>query len=196
MTAPTFHPPIAWGPDTLGLHVGGAVYDNAGPESPVGGAYLLAGYRLADAIDVSLALQLATEPPRAFLGGGVQGGLRLALSPNTRLGFEMSAECVEGFFHGTQRRQPLLLVTAGTPVSWRLFEETWVWIRPALGAAITVYLLGRGAFEPRFGAVAPALRLSYGASHEIVNGLLIVGESSTSVPHGGAYLGFALVMVI
>lgn len=193
VTAPTLHPPTPLDPGES-VRAGVSAYDNAGPDNALGGATVFASYRFRDLLDVGGHLQLATES-RTFLGGGLMSGLRLRLQDDVLLSLEMSVEYLEAFSYAVDGRAPQLLITLGAPLAFRFLEGTWVWVRPGLGAGATAYLFAvrRGPL-PVVGFAFPSVRLSYGLSYELFDGVTVLGESSTSVPFGGAYLGFALML--
>jgi hypothetical protein len=93
-------------------------------------------------------------------------------------------------------REPLLIVTLAMPVLMQLMPDVWVWFRPALGGAASAPLYTRSdGLRAGFGPVLPVFRLSIGAAYDVGFGQ-VYGETTTTLPFGGAYLGFGLAIPI
>jgi hypothetical protein len=165
------------------------LYDTAEPNVGLDGV-MLAGGTTMGGVDLALRLQLSNGilGPR-FLGGGVSAGLKLEIDEEFLIGIDLETTYLDQFTWVDGIRSPTLWAGAAVPFVFRFSDVAWVWIKPALGVALSAHLFTVGdATIPRLGFAVPGFRLSYGASIQVIENVHFFGESSTTVPFGGGYL--------
>lgn len=192
--APPPLPPMS--PREVGA-VGGFVYDSQGDLGAIDGAQGWALLRLLPNLDVGGAVQLTNEGfvPR-FVGGSLSAQLRLHLNEEIFVGAALQLEYADAFWYLRSAREPVLMLTFSTPVVVELMPDVQVWLRPALGGAASARWYARSdGVTPAFGRVLPVFRLSFGAAYDL-GFVQIYGETTTTLPFGGAYLGFGLAVPI
>jgi hypothetical protein len=190
-SVPTAPPPIPAGPGDI-VSAGALVYDTADPEFFLGGGQTWARLHLGQTLDVGGSLQLTTGygGQVRFLGGSLLGGARIQLNEGLILGAEITGEYVDAFAYRRVAREPLVMLTVALPVVFQPLPDVWFWTRPALGGAADLRLLSSVAgLQPISSGVWPVWRLSFGAAWEVWSWLKLYGETSTTLPFGGAYLG-------
>jgi hypothetical protein len=194
-SVPSAPPPIPAGPGEV-LHTGLMVYDTAEPNHPLGGVNAHAALRLGQAITVGGAAQLTLGSqlrPR-FLGGSMMARLSFPMGEGLVLSTELIGEYLDAFTYVSGRREPTVLLSLGAPVTWQPMPDVWFWVRPALGGGAHARFYGSTGGLASSG-VFPIFRLGYGASWD-VGFLQVFGESTTTLPFGGAYLGIGVAVPI
>jgi hypothetical protein len=197
VSVPTAPPPLPAQPTQV-VSAGAFVYDTADPESPLGGAQTWGRVHVGPHLDVGGSLQLslgAAGRPR-FVGGSLLAGGRYAVDEGLTLGLELGAEYVDAFSYLRSFREPVATMTLAFPVAFRPLRPAWFWVRPAIGAAAPLRLINSpSGLSALSTGVWPAWRLSYGASWDF-DWVIVYGESSTTLPFGGAYLGFGAAVAL
>lgn len=197
-SVPTAPPPIPAGPTDV-VSAGAFVYDTADPEFFVGGGQTWARLHLNQNIDVAGSLQLTTGLGGRFrfVGGSLLAGARFHINEGFWLGGEVMGEYVDAFAYRRVQREPLAMMTVAVPVVFQPLENVWFWTRPAIGAAADLRILSTAAgLSPVSSGVWPVWRLTFGAAWEIWSWLKLYGETTTTLPFGGAYLGLGAAVAI
>lgn len=190
-SVPTAPPPIPPRPGDV-VSAGAMVYDTADTDFFIGGGQTWAKLHLGPLIDVGGSLQMSTGRGGKvrMLGGSLLVGGRLQINEGLLLGAELTGEYVDAFTYRLPGREPIVMLTVAAPVIFKPLPDLWFWVRPAIGGGADLRLQSSlGGVQPISSGAFPVWRLSYGAAWDL-SWVTLYGESSTTLPFGGAYLGF------
>ena len=174
------------------------LYDTA-EQSLVGlDGVMVAAATTLEIVELGAQLQVSNGlvGPR-FLGGGLHASLRLRVDEDLFIGATFEAAYLDQFTWIDGVRAPTVWGGIAVPFVFRFSDVIWVWVKPSIGVGLSAHLFSvGGATVPRLGTAFPAGRLTYGASFMIFEGVYAYGESSTTVPFGGGFLGLGMMVEI